>query len=101
MSTRIAISCPDHVYKLLSGLAELQSRPMSKVVVELLVASYPALSHTYQLMLRLRAEQARAEQSLPSGVDSIMTDFRDSMRDLIAEAQTDLELPLTVEGKTE
>lgn len=91
MSTRIAISCPDHVYKLLSALSELQSRPMSKVVVELLEAAYPALSQTHQLMLRLRAEQSRAQESLPSAVDSIMTEFRDSMRDLLVDAQTDLE----------
>ena len=67
MSKRISISCPDHVYKLLSGLSELQSRPMSKIVVELLEASYPALNSVYHMLIRLEAEKRRADRSVTSG----------------------------------
>lgn len=65
------------------------------MLVDILEASYPVLTQTHQLLLRLKAEQARAEQALPSGIDSIMTEFRDSMRELIGEVQTELDLPLT------
>lgn len=90
MSKRIAISCPDHIYKLLSGLSELQSRPMSKVVVELLEASYPALNSVYHTLIRLEAEKRRADNSITSGVDSIMTEFSGSINALIGEVQLEL-----------
>ena len=94
-SVRFSISCPRHINVLLDSIAELQGRPKSKVLVDMLEASYPVLSQTNQLLLRLRSEQARADQSLPSGIDSIMTEFRDSLRDLVGEVQTELDLPLT------
>lgn len=90
MSKRISISCPDHVYKLLSGLAELQSRPMSKVVIELLEASYPALNSVYHMLIRLEAEKRRADRSMASGVDSIMAEFSSTISDLIGEVQLEL-----------
>lgn len=90
MSKRIAISCPDHIYKLLSGLSELQSRPMSKVVVELLEASYPALNSVYHTLIRLEAEKRLANNSMASGVDSIMTEFRGSVDALVGEVQLEL-----------
>lgn len=90
MSKRIAISCPDHIYKLLSGLSELQSRPMSKVVVELLEASYPALNSVYHTLIRLEAEKRRADHSMTSGVDSIMTEFSTTIDSLIGEVQLEL-----------
>ena len=90
MSKRISISCPDHVYKLLSGLSELQSRPMSKVVVELLEASYPALNSVYHTLIRLEAEKRRADGSMASGVDSIMTEFSSTINSLIGEVQLEL-----------
>lgn len=94
-SVRFSISCPRHINILLESIAELQGRPKSKVLVDILEASYPVLSQTHQLLLRLKAEQARAEQSLPSGIDSIMAEFRDSMHGLIGEVQAELDLPLT------
>lgn len=90
MTKRIAISCPDHIYKLLSGLSELQSRPMSKVVLELLEASYPALNSVYHTLIRLEAEKRRAGRSMASDVDSIMTDFSGSINALIGEVQLEL-----------
>ena len=90
MSKRISISCPDHIYKLLSGLAELQSRPMSKIVVELLEASYPALNSVYHTLIRLEAEKRRAGDSMASGVDSIMTEFSSTIDSLIGEVQLEL-----------
>lgn len=90
MTKRIAISCPDHIYKLLSGLSELQSRPMSKIVVELLEASYPALNSVYHTLIRLEAEKRRAGRSMTSDVDSIMTDFSGSINALIGEVQLEL-----------
>lgn len=90
MSKRISISCPDHIYKLLSGLAELQSRPMSKIVVELLEASYPALNSVYHTLIRLEAEKRRADGSMASGVDSIMTEFSSTINSLIGEVQLEL-----------
>ena len=90
MSKRIAISCPDHVYKLLSGLSELQSRPMSKIVVELLEAAHPALNSVYHTLVRLEAEKRRADRSVTSGVDSIMTEFSGVINELIGEVQLEL-----------
>lgn len=90
MSKRISISCPDHVYKLLSGLAELQSRPMSKIVVELLEASYPALNSVYHTLIRLEAEKRRADGSMASNVQTIMGDFSESINGLIGEVQLEL-----------
>ena len=90
MSKRISISCPDHIYKLLSGLAELQSRPMSKIVVELLEASYPALNSVYHTLIRLEAEKRRADDSVASNVQTIMGDFSESIHDLIGEVQLEL-----------
>lgn len=90
MTKRIAISCPDHVYKLLSGLSDLQSRPMSKIVVELLEASYPALNSVYHTLVRLEAEKRRADRSMASGVDSIMTEFSGVIDGLIGEVQLEL-----------
>lgn len=90
MTKRIAISCPDHIYKLLSGLSELQSRPMSKIVVELLEASYPALNSVYHTLIRLEAEKRRADGSMASGVDSIMADFAVAVNGLIGEVQLEL-----------
>ena len=90
MSKRISISCPDHVYKLLSGLAELQSRPMSKIVVELLEASYPALNSVYHTLIRLEAEKRRTDHSMASGVDQIMTEFSGTINALVGEVQLEL-----------
>lgn len=90
MSKRIAISCPDHIYRLLSGLSELQSRPMSKIVVELLEASYPALNSVYHTLVRLEAEKRRADGSMASGVDSIMAEFSDTIHTLVGEVQLEL-----------
>lgn len=90
MTKRIAISCPDHIYKLLSGLSELQSRPMSKIIVELLEAGYPALNSVYHTLVRLEAEKRRADGSLASGVDSIMADFTGMVDSLIGEVQLEL-----------
>lgn len=90
MSKRISISCPDHIYKLLSGLAELQSRPMSKIVVELLEASYPALNSVYHTLIRLEAEKRRADDSVSSNVHTIMSDFSESINGLIGEVQLEL-----------
>lgn len=90
MSKRISISCPDHVYKLLSGLSELQSRPMSKIVVELLEAGYPALNTVHHALIRLEAEKRRADGSLASGVDSIMAEFSGAIDGLIGEVQLEL-----------
>ena len=90
MSKRIAISCPDHIYKLLSGLSELQSRPMSKIVVELLEASYPALNSVYMTLVRLDAEKRRADSSVASNVGSIMSDFSDSVNAIVGGVQLEL-----------
>ena len=90
MSKRISISCPDHIYKLLSGLSELQARPMSKIIVELLEAGYPALNTVYHTLIRLEAEKRRADGSLASGVDSIMADFTGMVDSLIGEVQLEL-----------
>lgn len=85
MSKRISISCPDHLYKLLSGLSDLQSRPMSKVVLEVLEASYPALNSVYHALIRLDAEKRLASGSLSSGVDSIITEFSSAINALISD----------------
>lgn len=90
MSRRIAISCPDHIYKLLNGLSVLQSRPMSKVVVEILEASYPALNSVYMTMLKLDAEKQRADTSMTSNVHMIMDEFKTSVDGLIDEVQLEL-----------
>lgn len=63
---------------------------MSKVVVELLEAAYPALNHTYMMLLRLSNEKARASSSMASNVESIMGDFSTAMDQLIGEAQLEL-----------
>lgn len=90
MTKRISISCPEHVYKLLSGLSELQGRPMSKVVVELLEASYPALNSVYHTLVSLEAAKRRADRSMASDVDSIMTEFSGMVDALIGEVQLEL-----------
>lgn len=90
MTKRISISCPEHVYKLLSGLSELQDRPMSKIVVELLEASYPALNSVYHTLIRLEAEKRRAGRSMASDVDSIMAEFSGTVNALIGEVQLEL-----------
>lgn len=90
MSKRIAISCPDHVYKLLSGLGALQGRPMSKVVVELLEAAYPALNATYMMLVKLEAQKSLAGDSMASNVSSIMGEFKTSVEGMLTEVQLEL-----------
>lgn len=90
MSKRIAISCPDHVYKLLGGLSDIQGRPMSKIIVELLEAAYPALDQTYMTMLRLSAQKARVGDSMASEVGEIMNELSTALDAVIDEAQLEL-----------
>ena len=51
MTKRLSISCPDELYQLLKGLADLQGLPVSRLVVDMLVLASPAMRDTYNLMV--------------------------------------------------
>lgn len=61
MSKRIAISCPDHIHALLSSMSEIQERPMSRIVVELLEHAYPALKVVNDALVVANAERIKAD----------------------------------------
>lgn len=61
MSKRIAISCPDHIHSLLASMSEIQHRPMSRIVVELLEHAYPALKVVNDALVVANAERIKAD----------------------------------------
>lgn len=90
MTKRIAISCPDHIYSVLSGLSAFQGRPKSRVVVELLEEAYPALLLVHDSLNELRLRSMAADGVRFDAYSKVVDDMNDAFNGLLSDMQNEL-----------
>lgn len=71
-SKRISISLPPDVYAMVSDLADLQGKPMSRVVVELLTEMTPVLSLLSEGLREVEKSSNKSELLKQIGFDLLM-----------------------------
>ena len=71
-SKRIPISLKPELYSVISSLAEIQNKPMSKVVVELLEEMHPILENMASAMLEVKKSNDPTSVLKKFGQDAIM-----------------------------
>ena len=71
-SKRISISLKPNVYSLIFDLAEMQNKPMSRVVVDLLDEFEPLLANTVSILKELEKSNNKDDVLRKFGQDFIM-----------------------------
>ena len=91
MSKRIAITCPDHLYKVLSGLSAFQQVPMSRVIVELLEEAYPALLTVHDSLNEIRLQGMAADSVRLEAYNRVMDNMASTLDDMVSGMKTEFD----------